>query len=495
MRSLLPGILAFCISLHLSAGYHFDRKEAAAMGEIMNLHFRKASELIGDGKQKDPTNRVWLLLENYIDFLSCAIGEDRYHFIQAERNGRERLKQFSAGEDKLSPWPLHCKAETLLQWAFARMKFGEHLTAAKEIAKAYKLLEQNLKNFPGFLPSRKSMGLLRCLLGSMPEKYRWITELKGLQGNVSEGYRELCEVLERADTDSVYAWLQEETLFYLSFISLNLYPDDAFREEIIRKWEGRSGNTPLGIYACASLLIRSGSSREALPLLNSYSPGKEDFSFHYLGYLKGLCLLYKNDTLCRKHFRDYLEHFNGHTFRRSALHKLAWSYLVNGDTSGYSRYMNKLTATGSTIVDEDRQATREHSTGEIPHPVLLLARLYFDGGFYKEARKALLAIVPSRDLPQRLHRMEAVYRLARIQEKMGEISKAMDSYDWVIQQTVPSDQGYFAPNSALMLGLLWESQGNKKMAAYYYRKCLSYSDHQYKQSLDQKAQAGLSRVK
>jgi hypothetical protein len=41
--------------------------------------------------------------------------------------------------------------------------------------------------------------------------------------------------------------------------------------------------------------------------------------------------------------------------------------------------------------------------------------------------------------------------------------------------------------------LIYEKQGNRTLAVQYYKKCLGMDDHEYKDSIDQKAKAGIAR--
>lgn len=478
----------------LGASCRYGNEHARILQQILRLEFQEAQKEITRGKQQEPANVIWLQLENYIDFLTCVIGEERQYFNSAQRKGSERLKKYSQEPDKGDPWLLHCRAETQLQWAFARLKFSEHLSAAKELSRAYELLGKNLKDHPGFLPSRKSMGLLQCLIGSVPEKYKWIPEWKGMKGSVAEGRKVLEEVLKLA-TDSTWSWLRDECRFYLAFVSLNLDKNEMFARDLITELKPLAKNSPLNLYAVTSLLTRSGRSEEALSLFQGYQSSSSSFTFHYLGYLQGMCLLYKNDTSCRAYFKGFLENFRGHTFLRAARNKLAWSYLLENRKDLYEQEMQKIPHSGSSVIDEDRQAVYEWESKRIPDPRLLRVRLLYDGGYYDEAYALLVKLTPSDDFSDRLHRIEAVYRLGRICEKRGSFDAAMAAYKMVLQASQYADKEYYAPNAALQLGWMEEEKGNRSEAMKYYKICLQWPGHQYKQSLDQKAQAGINRLK
>ncbi|MCA6452694.1 MAG: hypothetical protein IM582_05885, partial [Chitinophagaceae bacterium] len=49
--------------------------------------------------------------------------------------------------------------------------------------------------------------------------------------------------------------------------------------------------------------------------------------------------------------------------------------------------------------------------------------------------------------------------------------------------------------AALQIGQIYEKRGQKALAISYYQKCLDMDDHEYKDSLDQKAKSGIARCK
>jgi len=54
---------------------------------------------------------------------------------------------------------------------------------------------------------------------------------------------------------------------------------------------------------------------------------------------------------------------------------------------------------------------------------------------------------------------------------------------------------YFACSAALNLGLIYEIKKDKAAASKYFGICLNLNPSDYKNSLHQKAEAGLSRIK
>ncbi len=88
--------------------------------------------------------------------------------------------------------------------------------------------------------------------------------------------------------------------------------------------------------------------------------------------------------------------------------------------------------------------------------------------------------------------MEFNYRVARIFDDLGRDTEAVKMYTYAIKLGEYRTE-YYAARAALQIGLIYEQQGKKNVAIEYFKKCLKMKDHDYKDSLDQKAKAGIAR--
>ncbi|HNC34512.1 MAG TPA: hypothetical protein PLZ26_10385, partial [Bacteroidia bacterium] len=90
--------------------------------------------------------------------------------------------------------------------------------------------------------------------------------------------------------------------------------------------------------------------------------------------------------------------------------------------------------------------------------------------------------------------LEYKYRLARVLDKLDMTDRAKEFY----LKTIEHGQDlkfYYAAASCNFLAQIYEKEKNYALAETYYKKCLSLRDHEYQNSLDQKAKAGLSRIR
>ena len=172
--------------------------------------------------------------------------------------------------------------------------------------------------------------------------------------------------------------------------------------------------------------------------------------------------------------------------------KIAWCYLLKGDSANYLHFIEKITHYGGTTLDADKQANREAEDHRIPNPKLLMARVLFDGGDYTKAI-AEMASTSENSFSNPDDKTEYLYRLGRIYGETSKPDSALLYYTRAIEKGKDLPR-YFAANSALESAHIYETKGDKEKAKYYYNLCLSFPNHEYKNGLDQKAKAGLNRL-
>ncbi len=463
----------------------------SAYNDILSLKFDAGQKKLEAEKAAKPDNLYPVYLENYIDFLTLFIGENKDDLDRLEDNKSVRLELISRLSDT-SPYKKYMLGNIRLQWAVARLKFGEYFTAALEINRAYRLLEDNHRAFPGFIPNGISLGVLHIMIGLVPENYRWILSLISIEGTVEQGRSELYKVLRQSSLNPSYAYLRNEVLFYLGFVELNLSPDKKQALDLLTKLQKAKHDNLLLSYLVINIQMRTGQNERALEAFARIQNREGFYPFYYLDYLEGECLLRKLETeAARKKYENFLKNFSGKNYLKDAWRKMAWTALLQGDTPGYFNFLEKVATTGNDDVDVDKQALREAKSGSPPHTGLLKATLLFDGGYYHRAVSVLGHISPGSLTPEQ--QLEKTYRQARIADETGNRESAKRFYTKTIEKGKDSPR-YFAANAALKLAGIYESEGDLKQAEKFYRLCLKMDFTEYRESIRSKAKTGLKRV-
>jgi hypothetical protein len=498
MKRLSVFILLFFISISISfASFDFNENCKSAYEKIICLRFIEGQAKLDSEKLVNPKNLITDYLENYIDFLKLFISEDPALFLSLKSNKDIRINRIQENEED-SPYYNYCLAEINLQWAFARIKFKEYLTAVAEVNKAYSLLEKNEEKYPAFIPNLKGLGLLHSLISTIPDEYKWAATLIGITGTINQGINELSSVLSAAKKNPEYGYLKTESIFLLAFIQMNFQSN---KKEVFKlsqylenpDYVTLAKSSPLLCYAGASIAMKTGQNDKAISILISRPSGKEYYPFYYLDYLTGLAKLNRLDFDSYKYLYNFLLNFKGQNYIKAAWQKLAWYYLVNNNIDKYKEKINYALIFGSSIVDEDIQAQLEAKSNTVPNIRLLKARLLSDGGYFQKAIDILTEKKPSDYCVSPKDYLEYTYRLGRIYDEQGDTSKAISYYEFTIKNGSNLTY-YFAANASLRLGLIYEDLGNKEKAKYYYNLCPGMKNTEYRTGINQKAKAGLNRL-
>lgn len=462
-----------------------DVKEAYDL--VSKLRFTEAEQKIAFIKENDPDNLLVYHVENYIDFFKVFLNEDIEEYERLKENKSKRISKINKGDEN-SPYYLFTLAEINLQWATARLKFGETFDPLREVYRAYKFLEKNQEKFPDFVENKKSLSIIHALSESIPGAVRFIMRVSG---SIDQGTMEIRDVIKYAESgDFMYNDEAYAIYAYILFFQNNKRKE---AYDVLFGADLDHSTSPLICFLKASIAQKNGNNEEALQILRERPQGEEYHDFPYLDFMYGTYRLYQLESDSRDYILSFLDNFKGRHFVKEAYQKLAWYELVENDNiAGYKKYMSLVKSEGFTLVDEDKQALKESEKGHIPDASLLKARLLFDGGYYAQAYAFLVkkAYLFPNENDQYL---EFSYRMGRICHELKNLPEAIENYNYALQKGRKKNS-FMACNAALQIGLILEQQGKVKQAKSYFNQCLDIESDEYKTSLHQKAKSGLNRL-
>ena len=463
-------------------------------GEVISLDFKQAESYLNSGSETDITGMAYRYhLAGYRDFLKVFLLEEEAVFEEALERREEYLDFWEAMPEHM-PEREYFQGDTYLIWALLRLKFDQKFRAAIEMNKAYRLLRSTLEKNPAFIPAKTGMGVMEVFIGTVPERYQWVLSILNFRGSVSAGKQKMQEVLNIAEQNSDYAYLRFPTLFMRSFIDMNL--SDNIDTSIVRRLEklddkGVIAEQPLLIFLYGGLLQKQQQNEKALSVLNYYSLEDQDIPFYYLYYMKGQSQLYAMNEDCVASLRRFTNLFKGRHYLKAAYQKIAWHYLIEGDTAKYHSAMKEVVLYGEAVTGADEQALQEAKSDKVPSVRLLKSRLLFDGGYYQKALHVLQqeAFVSENAEEQ----TELDYRQGRIFHKMRRYEDALEKYEKAYRSGKDL-KAYYAANSMLMAGRIYLEKGNITSARSAFKQCLDLSGFQYQYAIHQKAKAGLTET-
>ena len=481
--SLLLFLLIISAQIDATIYFELNKQVVASYQKGISLNYAGFVQAQDDLARAQPSNGLVLLLDNYKDLIRLLIDENQKDYRESLTNRNKRFSNLELA-DQNSPFYYYCLSECYLHWAIIRIRYNDHARGANDLRKAALYLSKGQRRFPEFYMFLKPEALISAMASSVPENFKWLSNLAGISGSMKDSNYKMDELIIKIQTTKTFNFVEDELQFIKLFISQNLMQNDeeAFVPE-------RRTENPLLQFAHIWQASKKQQSKvviEEIPLFKTRISGLD---FCYVDYLKAeaeLNLL-ENPILSIKQF---LACSKGQTFIKAAHRKLAWYYLLQKDTTQYRSEMKLVKNLGSSYTDDDKQALEEASFNQIPNSALLKARLLFDGGQFQKAINLLDSNSVAYNSPAL--RCEYYYRKGRALQRLGDFQKAKSNFKnaIIIGEKLPL---YFAASSSYQLGIILLSENDREGARSYFEKVSHFPNHAYKTSLEMKAAAQLSR--
>ena len=482
-------IFLLTFQLVARANFNFNPNCVEAYKAIMSLRMNEAKLLVQKEKQQNPQNGIIILLENYIDYFSLLASENKADYEKLKDNRSSRISALE-DNDKNSPYYLYSQAEVYLQWSFLKAKFGDYYSSGLDAKKASGLLKDNSQKYPDFIPDKISLALVNVIFGSIPANFKWITNFLGMTGNVQSGIKQL-EDLRAELPKTKYSYLDDEIIFFICTIDINVAHDVNNYSKLIGYISGMDNNSLLKVYLQGYVATKTAHNDDVITYLEAAPKSNQYVTVPAINYMLGNAKLNKINNDAAVFFDKYLTEYKGTNLIKDTYLRLAYFYLLQNDSEKYEYYLKLVKNRGFAIDEKDKQALKEANDTK-PDIDLLKARFYFDGGYYN---KALSQIIGRDAINFKLLRdkIELYYRLGRIYDKLNKTTEALLNYQRAIN--IGKVTGYyFASNAALRIGNIYEQNKDFSKAGFYYNQVLEMKNHEYQTSIDNDAKAGLKRI-
>lgn len=468
--------------------YQYTANCAAAYQHYMSLQPDKGRAMLKKELIADPYNLMATYIGDYEDCLHLLFNGNPADYAQLKNHQSARLNLLERG-DKNSPWYRLCKAGVYMHWAFVSIRFNENFKAATNFRKSYLLLKENKKLFPSFDYNDIFLGIEEASAGAIPDSYKWIASIFGVSGNIEAGAGKLRRFLDRHETtDPLY----NEAMIYYAYMGYYLLSDKELAWKMVSGNRFETDDNLLNSFVKCNIALNYRKAGEAINILKSAQAISGYSRYPIFEYEYGYALLHKQDDDAIKHFNIFLRDYKGGLFVKDTWQKLSYAYYLNGDMKNANYCKSKINSSGSLSTDADKQAMRFAQQQTWPNKILLQAQLLTDGGYFKEAH-ALLRKTPYAFYTTIAHKLEYHFRVARVYDELGDEDNAVVNYNAAIR-IGQNRQEQFAARAALQMGFLNERMNRPDSALKMYRLALSMDDHDFKNSIDQQAKAGVSRL-
>lgn len=488
---IAASLLFFFSDVNAEKVFDFNATCQQAYQQITALKLNAGAQLVAQARKENPDNLIPEILDNYIDFYVLFFNEDPNDYKLRIPHFEERLNKIEEGPEN-SPFYNFCRTVIYMQKASAEIKFGKQWSAGWDFRRAFNLLKENRKSFPDFLPDNMIYGPMLVVSGTIPDGYKWLASLFGIRGSINDGLKQMRRVIN--SNDSLARLFFNEASFYYCYILFYIEnkPDEVFQYIQQRKLD--VVNNHLLAYMTANLAINGKRTEYAKSIILQRNLSPEYLSSPIWDFELGYTKIHHLETQeAIQYFQSFINKFRGKYYLKDTYEKLSWCYYLQGNMTAAENARKQILQKGSETTDADKQASKNAKSGKWPNSFLLKARLLNDGGYNTEALIILGAkSINDFSLPE--EKLEFAYRVARIYDDIGRDDEAIKMYLLAIKLGENRTE-YYAARAALQIGLIYEQQGKKDLAIKYFQQCIDMEDHDYKDSLDQKAKAGIERCK
>lgn len=481
--------LALLLAVHLnsySQQYELTDNCLKAYQSFMAMKVETGKAYLNAEIQQNKTNALPIVLMNYEDFISLTFNENPVEYKKRKPLLESRLDALQK-TDKNSPYYLFGKGLLHMQWSMIRTKYGDYWDAAWDFRKSYILFSDNQKKFPDFKYNQIFLGAQEAIISTIPSGYKWISNILGLKGNMKVGMSKLSSFYNSKDIP-----FREESYLYYIYLTNYLEHNPEGATELIRNQRLDTKNNMLFVFMAANLALNNKKAALAESYINNRNKGKEYMPFPMLDYELGDAKMKRLDFLAINHFEKYINTSQSNFYIKDACLNIALCYYLQNNTAKANEYLLKTKRTGKTESDADKQAQKFAEKGTFPDKDLLKARLLNDGGNNEQALQILIQ-KDVKTLNGENDKIEYYYRIARIYDDLNKEDKAIEFYNYTIKIGRESTE-YYAARASLQAGYLLEKKGNTKEALRYYNQVLDMNDHDYKNSLDQRAKAAINNL-
>jgi tetratricopeptide (TPR) repeat protein len=470
--------------------FDFNSNCQAAYKEIVELRLARGEQMLAEEKRQHPDNLIPAFLENYVDFFVLFFNEDPAEYKKRKSGLANRLQLMDEGP-RDSPFFLFTKSVMHFQWAAIKIKFDHSWEAGWEFRRSFLQAEEAEKKFPSFLPAGMMLGAMQVAAGTIPDGYKWLSKLLGIKGSIRDGMAKLEKFLSAGDP--VSRVFHDEAVFY--YLYLKFYIENK-KEEVsayLRQNHLDTKNNHLFAYLAANISLNNQQSAFTEQIIEAKSKDPGYLNLVAWDMELGSARLNHLDSDANGYLEKFVSEFRGKFYLKEVLQKLSWYYYLAGNQDKAAAYRQKILELGSTDTEADKQALKDAKTGRWPNSLLLRARLLNDGGYTKEALDVIQG-KSSGDFASAEEKLEFAYRLGRIYDDLGRTDEAIAAYLTTIKLGEQRRE-YYAARAALQIGYIYEKRSQKQTATAYFQKVIELKDHDYKNSLDQKAKAGIERCK
>lgn len=386
------------------------------------------------------------------------------------------------------------QAEIYLERTIIKVLDQNLVSALNDLRRCYSHAQSLKKDKNTAMLADRFSGIFLIAFSAVPKQYKWALDLFGLEGNLQRGVTEL----KRASEEGELLRAQNRVVLY--FVTRNLLAKVEEAGTYIHAFYAKEPSNVLYTYLYAHNCIDRRDNTQALQVLHQYLKHHSADHFPFVYNLLGRCHLFQlNYDEAVRHFDHYHRHFRGVIYRADAYYRKGICYALQGNKEQAVTNLKRATELTDIVFDEDKFAQKESrkhlqryfSENDL---TLLKARFLLDGGYHAKGKKLLDDFLKYEEKITSDEKTEVYYRLARMYDVEKDYSEAKVYYRLTFLQQ-PTARLWMKAYAMLFYAVMMEKSGQYAEAQKYFKQALQFDGYDYQPGMEQKAKAGLQRIK
>ncbi len=450
--------------------------------KILNFQFLSADSLIK--KLQNSPQKIYFHHHNLFYQQFFYENYQSEMFFSKSDSLIHRLYNLKASEE----WKVSFLGEMYLERCIIAFLQKSYWNAYKNFKESYKLA-QKTKNYSQMIFPKRLQSLMEIFLGSIPTKYKWITDFMGYSGNLEKGIQNFHQIIFKTEI------LKNENQVLDFYLSKHLFNDHQSAFHAIEKLNKNYPENPFFAYLLGiNYLDRKELQKAKQKLIFCIKNPIKDFD--YPAYHLAHCYMYELQLDSAQYFLEkFIEKKRGNIFKADANYKIGIIYCLKNQKSDAQKYFYRAIQFEEQISDKDLYAIKQSKelifkTLTNEELQLFQARWLFDGGNYSQSLRILNQISHSPNLDISL---EIFYRKARVYHEMKNLDKALEFYQKVFEIHTARNL-WMKPYSAYFIALIYDEKKDINKVKFYLNKSLSYKNYDFQTSLEQKVKTKLSKM-
>lgn len=477
------------MSTFKALAFEFSSSQKQAYLHTFKGEFNKSRKLLNFEIKKNAANSAAFYFLGYNSFLESVFAENPTKdealidtldnlLNNIEKQKENELKKYALGE-------LH------MHLGMIKLRQGSYVSGLFELRKAYALLEKNKENYPDFLLTDKTYYILQALLSNVPEQYKDLIEFFGYGTDQYLAIAKLDTLQESLKSNIEFGFFRKEVELFRAVLMHTLTDKYAEAYDIIKENTPDYKTNPVSCFIRGKIALDSKKTGEAIEILKCFSG--PDCPFPYINYDLANAYLRKLDKKCLLYFGYFIKQNPGEGLLNDSYLKLAWWGHIKGDDNFTKKWLAFINESTESHREKDKVAVKEAKALDKTHPILLEARITFDGGYYEYAIDILeenkQVITEDAFNTIRYH-----YQLGRLHQDLNQYNVAITQFKIVAELDFNKDE-YFIPVACFNTALIYENKlFDKSLAKAYYSKCLEYKGYPFASTYRYKSDLAIERL-